>query len=66
MIDAKEMFEDLKSQFGEEHTDLIMENMAQCTMSLIDFLAMSAGTDFETMCKALILTDKKTRGNRNE
>lgn len=66
MIDAKEMFEDLKSMFGEENTDLIMEKMALCTMSLIDFMAMSAGTDFETMCKALILADKQTRGNRNE
>ena len=66
MIDAKEMFEDLKSQFGEEHTDLIMEKMWLCTMSLIDFLAMSAGVDFETMCKALILTDKQARRNLNE
>lgn len=61
MIDAKEMFEALKSQFGEENADLIMDKMALCTMSLIDFLAMSAGTDFETMCKALILTDKQAK-----
>ena len=61
MIDPKQLYEELKAEYGEENSEKIMNSMAACTMAFIDFLALQANVSFETMCQALILTDKELK-----
>ena len=61
MIDPKQLFEELKTEYGEESIERIMDSMAVCTMAFIDFLAERAGVSFEIMCHALILADKQMK-----
>lgn len=49
------------AEHGEENSEMVLGSMAACTMALIDFLALQANVSFESMCQALILTDKELK-----
>ena len=61
MIDPQKLFEEMKAEYGEENSDMIMDSIVTSTMALIEFLAKSAGVSFEIMCYALIHADKQTK-----
>ena len=61
MIYPKQLYDELMAEHGEENSEMVLGSMAACTMALIDFLALQANVSFESMCQALILTDKELK-----
>lgn len=59
MIDPQKYFEEMKAEYGEENSDMIMDSIVTSTMALIEFLAKSSGVSFEIMCYALIHADRQ-------
>ena len=66
MTAPKRLFEELKTEYGEESIERIMDSMAACTMEFIDFLAERAGVSFEIMCQALMLADKQMKEEHHD
>lgn len=66
MTGPQRLFEELKTEYGEESIERIMDSMAACTMAFIDFLAERAGVSFEIMCQALMLADKQMKEERHD